>query len=241
MNDMASTQVEADETAEQAEVTPEVALAEPGDVEFSSDLVLLSQRGSLAAENVSLLVSEILSRHVQSSRRGLAFCSTSAGSGCTYLATNVAVGMAMAGVRTLLIDANFRDPQVDNYIITEDENTGLLDCITQPEVGLQDAVCENVLPNLSVLFAGGQSTEAGHFASNEARAVFSEALRSYECTIVDTAPANRSSDAIRVANVVRYAMVIARKDHTYLNDMKKLIADVRQNRGEVLGTYLNEF
>ena len=241
MNDLSSTEMETPPAEEQVEAIVDAAPAEPGDVEFSSDLVLLSQRGSLAAENISLLVSEILSRHVQSSRRGLAFCSTSAGSGCTYLAANVAVGMAMAGVRTLLIDANFRDPSIDKYIVTDDQRAGLLDCITQPETSLQDAVCENVMPNLSVLFAGGQSTEAGHFASNEARAVFSEALRSYECTIVDTAPANRSSDAIRVANMVRYAMVIARKDHTYLNDMKKLIADVRQNKGEVLGTYLNEF
>ncbi|EDL49325.1 CpsD/CapB family tyrosine-protein kinase [Erythrobacter sp. SD-21] len=209
--------------------------------EFSSDLVLLSERGSLAAENISLLVSELLSRHVQSARRGLAFCSSSADTGCSYLAANVAVGMAMAGVRTLLIDANFRDPKIDQYIIPNSDSKGLLHCIENSDVGLDEAISEDVLPNLSVLHAGGVAAEAGLLASANARAVFSEALRSYDCTIVDTAPSNQSSDAIRVTNMVRYALVIARKDHTYLNDMKKLIADIRQNRGEVLGTYLNEF
>ena len=209
--------------------------------EFSNDLVLLSERGSLAAENISLLVSEVLSRHVQSSRRGLAFCTTSAESGCNYLAANVAVGMSMAGVRTLLVDANLRDPKIDRYIIPNSERQGLLQCVEGDDLGLEDTVCEDVLPNLSVLFAGGVSSEAGLLASENARMVFSEALRSYDCTIVATPPSNRSSDAIRAANMVRYALVIARKDHTYVNDMKKLIADIRQNRGEVLGTYLNEF
>ena len=210
-------------------------------IRFSEDLVLLSERGSLAAENISLLVSEILSRHVQSSRRGLAFCSTSEGSGCSYLAANVAVGSALSGIRTLLVDGNMRDPQMGRYFISDREHRGLLQCIQQTDIAIQEVVVDDVLPNLSILYAGGVFREAGIFSSNEARAVFSDALRNYECTIVDTAPANRSSDALRVTNMVRYALLVARKDHTYLNDMKKLIADIKQNRGEVLGTYLNDF
>lgn len=235
MNDMASTDL-----AKEAGPSENTEKARSQTFQFSGQLALLAERGSLAAENVSLLVSEILSRHIQSSRRGLAFCSTSRGSGCTYLAANVAVGLSMAGVRTLLIDSNLRAPQMGEYFIAEDEGPGLLQCIEQSDTRLEDAVKDDVLPNLSVLFSGGTSTDAGLFASNEARSVFSEALRSYDCTIVDTAPSNRSADPVRVANMVRYALVIARKNHTYVNDMKKLIADIRQNRGEVLGTYLNE-
>lgn len=236
MNDMASSDL-----PRQVQTSDDdTETANGQEFQFSGELALLAERGSLAAENISLLVSEILSRHIQSSRRGLAFCSTSSGSGCSYLAANVAVGMAMAGVRTLLVDANLRDPQVGRYIITDDEGQGLLQCIQQSETTLQDAVKADVLPNLSVLYSGGNSSDAGLFASNEARGVFSEALRNYDCTIVDTAPSNRSADAVRVANMVRYALIIARKNHTYVNDMKKLIADIRQNRGEVLGTYLNE-
>lgn len=235
MNDMASTNLP-DQTG-QFDNSEE---AKQQDFRFSGELALLAERGSLAAENVSLLVSEILSRHIQSSRRGLAFCTTSSGSGCSYLAANVAVGMSMAGVRTLLIDANLRDPQVGKYIMADEEGPGLLQCIEQSGTSLQEAVKGEVLPNLSILYSGGHSDDAGLFASNEARSVFSEALRSYDCTIVDTAPSNRSADAIRVSNMVRYALIIARKNHTYVNDMKKLIADIRQNRGEVLGTYLNE-
>ena len=235
MNDMASTDLQ-----KQAESTENSETAPQQEFQFSGELALLSERGSLAAENISLLVSEILSRHIQSSRRGLSFCTTSRGSGCSYLAANVAVGMAMAGVQTLVVDANLRDPQLGKYIIAEEEGPGLLQCIEQSGTTLQDAVKADVLPNLSVLYAGGRSADAGLFASNEARSVFSEALRSYDCTIIDTAPSNQSADALRVANMVRYALVIARKNHTYVNDMKKLIADIRQNRGEVLGTYLNE-
>ena len=211
------------------------------EIEFSNELVLLSGRGSLAAENVSQLVSEILSRHVETARRGLAFCTTSENSGCSYLAANVAVGVSMAGVRTLLIDANLREPKVRTYFRPSVEPEGLLQCLEDPRVALSDTVTDDVLPNLSVLYAGGQSAEAGLFASSRAGAVISEAMRNYDLTIVDCAPSNRSSDVLRIANMVRYALVVARKNHSYVNDLKKLIADIRQNNGEVLGTYLNDF
>ena len=46
---------------------------------------------------------------------------------------------------------------------------------------------------------------------------------------------------MRVANILRYALIVARKDKSYVNDIKKLASDIRQNRGEILGTFLNAF
>lgn len=212
-----------------------------GDYAFSDKLVLLSGRGSLEAETISLLLSELLSQHVQNARRGITFCSASKNTGCTYIATNIAVAMALSGVRTILVDANLRDPSIHTYITPPGRAIGLLQCLGGEEVPLVDAVHHEVLPNLSVLYAGGTASEAGLLASTRAGDVLGECLRDYSCVIVDTAPANRSSDAMRVANILRYALIVARKDKSYVNDIKKLASDIRQNRGEILGTFLNAF
>jgi receptor protein-tyrosine kinase len=212
----------------------------PGGFELSDRLALLFDRDSLAAESVSLLVSEILAKHVQLARRGLAFCAPSSGTGCSFLAANVATAMALGGVRTLVIDANFRDPQMHTYFRPEGEVPGLLH-VLEGTAQLSDAIQTNVIPNLSVLFAGETSREAGLLSSEPAKALFAECLRNYDLTIVDTAPSSQSADTIRVANMVRYALVLARKNKSYLDDLRKLIADIQQNRGEVLGTYHNDY
>ncbi|WP_394269991.1 CpsD/CapB family tyrosine-protein kinase [Qipengyuania sp.] len=212
-----------------------------GDYAFSDKLVLLSGRGSLEAETISLLLSELLSQHVQNAKRGITFCSPSKDTGCTYIAANIAVAMAMSGVRTILVDANLRDPAIDRYITPPAPAIGLLQCLNEDEMPLAEAIHHEVLPNLSVLYAGGTSSEAGLLASTRAGEVFGECLRDYACVIVDTAPANRSSDAMRVANILRYALIIARKDKSYVNDIKKLASDIRQNKGEILGTFLNAY
>ena len=95
-----------------------------GDYAFSDKLVLLSGRNSLEAETISLLLSELLSQHVQNARRGITFCSASKDTGCTYIAANIAVAMAMSGVRTILVDANLRDPAIHTYIAPPGPPTG---------------------------------------------------------------------------------------------------------------------
>ncbi len=211
------------------------------DYTFSDKLALLSGRETLDAETISLLLSELLSRHVQHARRGITFCGAAKDAGCSYMAANIAVAMALSGIRTILVDANMRDPAIQTFITPHRDQGGLLQCLGDERIGLGEVVHHEVIPNLSVLYSGGVSSDAGLLASTRAKDVFSECLRDYACTIVDTAPANRSSDAVRVSNILRYALIVARKDRTYVNDIKKLAADIRQNRGEILGTFLNAY
>ncbi|MDG6079110.1 tyrosine-protein kinase family protein [Erythrobacter litoralis] len=217
------------------------SIEESGDYTFSDKLALLSGRGSLDAETISLLLSELLSQHVQNAKRGIAFCGASKDTGCSYMAANIAVAMALSGVRTILVDANMRDPAVQDYIAPVSDRGGLLQCLSDEYTTLQHVVHHDVIPNLSVLYAGGVSNDAGLLASKNADAVFSDCLRDYACTIVDTAPANRSSDAVRIANMVRYTLIVARKDKSFVADIKKLAGDIRQNNGEILGTFLNAY
>jgi len=206
---------------------------------FSEKLVLLSESGSVGAESIATLMSHLHSRHVQDYRRALAFCGATKGVGCSFLSANVAVAMAMAGVRTVLVDANLRDPEIDEYIRPSVEKGGLLQCLTGAFQPVDEVLHTEVIPNLSVLYAGGRSRESGHLASARFADLLTGLMRDHDLTIVDTPPASQSADALRVANLLRYALVVVRKNRSYVNDVRKLVADLRMNRVEVLGTYLN--
>jgi Mrp family chromosome partitioning ATPase len=64
-------------------------------------------------------------------------------------------------------------------------------------------------------------------------------LREYDVTIVDTAPANTSSDARRISNVVGHSLLIARRNRTLISDLKTLAEQMADDRVKVVGTVMN--
>lgn len=212
-----------------------------GNYRLSDKLVMLFDNGSIAAESISTLVSQLLSQHVQDYRRAITFCSPTAGTGCSFLAANVAVGMSRAGVKTLLMDCNLRDPAIQDYIDPSIDRGGLLQCLEQRDLDIADVVHHDILPNLSVLYAGGTTAATGLLASSRFKSLAASCMRDYDLVIVDAPPANHSSDAQRLANILRYALVVVRKDKSYVNDVRKLVDDLQANRAQVLGSYLNAF
>ena len=77
---------------------------------FSPSLVMVSSPGDAAAEAIRALRTHIMAQHIQEGRRALAVCAASAGVGCTFIASNLAVALSQIGVKTLLIDADLRRP-----------------------------------------------------------------------------------------------------------------------------------
>ncbi len=208
---------------------------------LSDKLVLLSGSGSIAAESISTLLSQLLSQHVQDYRRAIAFCSATPDTGCTFMAANVAVGMARAGVKTLLVDGNLRDPAIDQYIAPAEDRGGLLQCLQHDDIDVADIIHHDVIPNLSVLYSGGTTQSSGLLASTRFKSLIATCMRDFDLTIMDTPPANRSSDAQRLANILRYTLIVVRKDKSYLSDVRKLVGDLQANRAQIVGTYLNDF
>ena len=209
---------------------------------ISRKLVTLSESRTIAAESIAALRSHILAQHISDRRRSLTICSPTLGTGCTFLSANIAVALAQAGIKTLLMDANLREPGLEEYIQPADTHPGLLQCLDGSGASLGEALCREVLPNLSVLYAGGTADNAQELlASAEFRDIAGSCLRDFELTVVDTPPASLCADARRVSNILRYALVVARKDVSYVSDIRKLIEELQADRAHVVGTYLNEF
>lgn len=208
---------------------------------FTAHMPMIVDSTGLTAEAIRSLRSTLLAQHVQQGRRALAICAPSAGAGCSFLSANLAVAMAEAGVETLLVDANLRDPALHDYIAPPAPIAGLVECLQDPERPL-GGVIQRVQPSLSVLYAGDADAAAGNLLSASAfRSVVATCLRDYELTIFDTPSANRYADVQRIASAARYALVVACKQRTFMNDVRTLISDLESNHTTVVGTYLNEY
>lgn len=223
------------------ESTISAADARPG-FRFSKKISVLSDPGGAQAETFGALRTHLLAQHLRDGRRSLTICAPCEGIGSTYVAVNLAVAFALAGVNTLLIDANMRDSGVDEYIEPEGKILGLQQCLMENGPPVGQGIQEEVLPNLAVMYSGGVSDNPQELlAGRHFKPLIEGCIRDFEITIVDTPPSNGSADALRIAMAVRYALIVARRDTSYVNDIKVLASQLIADRAKVIGTFLNDF
>ena len=219
---------------------PRPSSSEPVTFALSREAVVRSLPQSPTAESIHALRTHLVARHIQEGRRGLAVCDTE-GSAGEFLAINLAISMAESGVRTLLIDANIRSPELGLYVQPSTTVPGLADAIEQPEVPIGFAI-QNVLPNLSLIYAGGPRENSLELLGNPKFArIVDLCMREFDFTIATTPPSNRFADARRVASVMRYALVVARKNVTFTADVNTLISELTSDSAQVIGTVYNDF
>jgi protein-tyrosine kinase len=229
--------------------SPALAIPLPGSTEveresvtytLSPALIALEQQVNARTESVRALRTHIVARHLEEGRRSVVVCGATPGVGCSFVASNLAVALSQIGVKTLLVDANLRTPSIDNIFKPSVPVAGLQQCMTaHDEFG--NYVQADVLPDLSIMFAGGTLANPQELLASER---FSElmnfCLREYHMTILDTPPANTCSDVHRVSTVARYSLVVARKDQSRVGDLKTLSEQLSYDHARVIGTVLTE-
>lgn len=208
---------------------------------ISSDVVMLSDPQGARAEAVRTLRTHIMAQHIEDGRRGLAICGASAGVGATFTAINLAVALAQIGTKVLVIDADLRHPQFQSFIRASAPVSGLKQCLGDRDADLTGYIQHDVVENLSVMFAGGVAPEAQELLASERFSELVErCLRDYDLTIIDTPPANSCADARRISTVVGYSIIAAKRHMSFVNDIKALAAQLREDRAQVVGTVMNE-
>lgn len=207
---------------------------------FSPALVTLHAPLSPGAEAIRALRSHVLTQHIQAGRRGLAVCGPSLNVGCSFVSANLAVALAQVGLNTLLVDGDLRLPTLQQLLPPRGPNGGLAACLATHEGLVGDFVDADVLPNLSVLYAGQVALNSQELLARERfEEVMNQCLRDYDITIVDTPPANTSADARRISNVVGYALVVARRNKSLVADVKTLVEQLIDDHAVVIGTVMN--
>ena len=207
----------------------------------SDRLAMLSDPGSLQAESIRALRTNLVATHLHDRRRSLAICAPTLGSGCSFVAANLAVSVAQVGVKTLLIDGNLRSPSLSGYFVSDAAPPGLSEALADPSRPLGSLI-QQVQPMLSVLFAGAVESRGQELiGGSRFKELIDLCLRDYDLTIVDTPPANQFADARRIASVLRYAVIIACRGRTYLRDVRAQVAELDSDGVKVIGTYLNDY
>ena len=164
--------------------------------------------------------------------------SPSPGDGKTTLASNLAVAIANAGKRILLIDADFRRPRVHTLFgITSD--TGMSSVI-EGTVELNDAIRETSVDNLSILPCGPRPSNPAELLTSRRFEELLEVLREkYELVLIDSPPVLAVTDPLNVAARVDGVLLVMRLTKTARNNGHRALDAIEAIGANILGVVVN--
>lgn len=216
------------------------AYLRPGEGGFANDLVAAYKPFSSQVEALRALRSQLMLRWFNEEHKMFAIVSPEAKEGRSYLAANLAVIFSQLGERTLLIDANLRNPR-QHTIFNLPLNTGLSSMLSG-RTGQDAVVRVPYFADLSVLTAGPVPPNPLELLG---RPEFSRLLdnvgQRYDVILVDTPAGTVYSDTVTIAARAGGALMVTRKDHTRLEAVKSLGAQLGACGAHVIGSVLNKY
>ncbi|WP_137938320.1 polysaccharide biosynthesis tyrosine autokinase [Chitinivorax sp. B] len=212
----------------------------PSETKLSKELCVLFDPFGREAEALRTIRGQLLLRWFDSGQKQLAICSPHRQSGCSHVAANLAVLFAQLGGRTLLIDANFRQPRLDELFSLAPRG-GLADVLAgRAKVDVFQRVSQ--VANLWVVPAGPIPPNPQELL---ARQLFYKVLqyyqRHFDLILIDTPAYDMGADLELVASRVGGALVVARNNHTKLKVVRNLQADLMRSGVTLCGGVLNEY
>jgi protein-tyrosine kinase len=211
-----------------------------GDDSVDPKVVAAFEPGHEIAETMRLLRGQILQGAParDATRRTIAIVGAEPGTGCSFVAANLATVFAQLGQKTLLVDGNVSKPHL-HELFRISNRVGLSSILA--ERAKLDAIqpC-SWLPTLAILPAGPIPPNPNDLY---ARRIFPLLLRecekSFPVVILDVPPWNDGSAAAAAAAAAGYAVVVARADDTRAADAHALAKGIAGAGAVLVGAVLN--
>jgi len=211
------------------------------DDSLSRELIAAYAPFSPSAEALRTLRTQLVLRwlDVDAIRRTLALVSTARGDGRSYLAANLAVVFSQLGERTLLVDADLRNPR-QHELFRISNRIGLSTVLARRAD--ESPICRiRGLLDLSVLPAGASPPNPlelltrGNFA-----AILADLSDHYDIVIIDTPAAELGWDFQSIAAVAQGTLLLLRRNVTRAVDARAITKEVTATGAHVAGVVLND-
>ncbi len=155
--------------------------------------------------------------YIKKQKEGLTsyeICGTEPGVGSTTTAISVAVSMAKAGWKVLLVDCDLRKRSSDKRL-NEDSIEGIADLL-DGTVKAKEIICKTNYDNLSFISSGNASVNAiSAVCSVSVKELMNDIKSEYDFIIVDVPSIASSMDAAVVATIVDTVILVTSQEKGY--------------------------
>jgi capsular exopolysaccharide synthesis family protein len=170
--------------------------------------------------------------------RSLVVTSTGPGEGKTLVSTNLAVGLAQAGMRVLLIDADMRKPRV-HMVFDKPRQPGLSNVLVA-SAKFSETVHATPIPGLWMVPAGAYPPNPSELLSSKR---FSDLVASlgahFDWVIIDTPPIMAVADSSIVAHLTTGVVFVVGAEMTSRYAAARAVEQLTRSRAKFLGAVLN--
>lgn len=164
--------------------------------------------------------------------------SPTANNGKSINAINMAISFAQMGKKTLLIDADMRNPTVHRMFSIPVKN-GLSEILA----GLTDSitVSKTDIENLSLLTAGKIPPNPAELLSSARMDKLLEFVKAhYDCVLVDTPPINLVTDSTAFATKATGYIMVVKLITTDMQDVRTAVNSLKHIGAPIVGFVMND-
>jgi capsular exopolysaccharide synthesis family protein len=166
--------------------------------------------------------------------------SPNAGDGKTTLVSNLAIAMAQAGQKTLILDADFRKPMQHN--IFEFENGKGLSSVFAGAISLEEAIQAGPVKGLDILSCGLEVPNPSEMLNSD---TFAETLKEklskrYDRIIIDSPPVGLVADSQILAAICDITLLVLRAEKSTRRHSQQARDVLLSVGGRLLGAVVND-
>lgn len=171
--------------------------------------------------------------------------SSNAGEGKTTTSINLAISLAQADQRVLLIDGDLRKPKIHHYFSIPNA-PGLTNYLSDTvnsklsAADLFDTIHPTEISNLSIITSGSIPPNPAEILGSEPMADFlKEVAKHYDYIVIDTPPINLVSDALPVIRESDGIIVVVKSNSSTHPELQKTLETLKFIDAKILGFVIN--
>lgn len=209
-----------------ADVEKITSLPIVGDVPFSENkssegaIVVHENQNDLMAETFRNVRTNVLYM-MKSNEKVILVTSTTTEEGKTFIASNLAVSLALLGKKIVIVGLDIRKPGLNKAFQLSRKEQGISQFLANPEhTDLMSLVqVSNINPNLSILPGGPIPPNPTELVARESLPQAIDILKKhFDYIILDTAPIGMVTDTQLISRVANASIYVCRADYTHKAD-----------------------
>lgn len=158
--------------------------------------------------------------------------------GKSLTTANLAINMAHAGSRVLLVDSDLRKGTLHARFKLESQ-PGFSE-VLGGQLNWAEAVKPSGVPNLSILPRGASTQRSSELLLSQTTEKFlKDAAAQYEYVLLDTPPVMAADDVSSLASLVEGVIFVIRAEHTSARVARAALDNLYQRQARVLGVVFN--